>query len=92
MLIFALRHRRIHEAQQDGQPALATEEDLENDGEFDSPEPSPPAQAHPHDHAHHHAHGMVNMPAMSMATTMSIPSVSGMASHMIAPQMLQQQL
>jgi hypothetical protein len=36
---------------------------------------------------------MVNMPAMtSMATPMSIPAVPGMASHMIAPQMLQQQL
>ncbi|CAI7579683.1 unnamed protein product [Penicillium pancosmium] len=81
------RHRRIHEAQQDGQPALATEEDLENDGEFDSPESSPPAPAHSHPHS------MVNMPAMtSMATPMSIPAVPGMASHMIAPQMLQQQL
>ncbi|KAJ5397518.1 hypothetical protein N7509_005631 [Penicillium cosmopolitanum] len=81
------QHRRIHEAQQDGQPALATEEDLENDGEFDSPESSPPAPAHPHPHS------MVNMPAMtSMATPMSIPAVPGMASHMIAPQMLQQQL
>ncbi|KAJ5099388.1 hypothetical protein N7532_006389 [Penicillium argentinense] len=82
------QHRRIHEAQHDGQPALTAEEDIENDAnDFDSQgeDSSPPA----------HPEHMVNMPPMTtMATTMSIPSAmpNMVASHMIAPQMLQQQM
>lgn len=85
---FSDRHRRIHEAQQEGQPVLATDEDLENEGnEFDSAgeESSPPAPAHT----------MVSMPAMTtMGAPMSIPPAvpTMMAPQMIAPQLLQQQI
>ncbi|KAJ6164461.1 hypothetical protein N7470_003133 [Penicillium chermesinum] len=89
------QHRRIHEAQQDGQAPVVDEEDLENDGEeFDSPnEDSPPPTSEPH--------SMVNMPTMtsmtsmtSMAAPMTIPSTvpNMMAPHMIAPQLLQQHI
>jgi transcription factor STE12 len=89
---FASRHRRIHEAQQDGQAPIANDDDLENDGnEFESAgeDSSPPA--------HHVPHTMVQMPPMtSMATSMSMPSAMANmvpASHqMIAPQLLQQQM
>jgi transcription factor STE12 len=88
----ASRHRRIHEAQQDGQAPIANEDDLENDGhEFESAgEDSPPP-------AHHAPHTMVQMPTMtSMATSMSMPSAMPTmvpAPHqMIAPQLLQQQM
>ncbi|KAJ6092823.1 hypothetical protein N7486_008112 [Penicillium sp. IBT 16267x] len=86
------QHRRIHEAQQDGQP-LGSEEELENDGnEFDSAgEDSPPPAPEPI-----HAPHMVNMPAMtSMAAPMSMPSAvhqTMVGTHMIAPQLLQQQM
>jgi transcription factor STE12 len=85
---FRRRHRRIHEAQQDGQPVVATEEDLDNEGnDFDSAgeEASPPAPAHT----------KVSMPAMTtMGTSMGIPSAvpTMMAPQMIAPQLLQQQI
>ncbi|KAJ5913386.1 hypothetical protein N7504_002269 [Penicillium tannophilum] len=85
------QHRRIHEAQQDGQP-LVSEEELENDGnDFDSAEESsPPAPESIH------APHMVNMPAMtSMAAPMSMPSAvhqNMVGAHMIAPQLLQQQM
>lgn len=87
MLTFA-RHRRIHEAQQDGQSVVQTEEDLEHDEhEFGSPrEELSPAEP---------AHTMINMPNMtSMAAPMSMPSaLTGMVTpHMIAPQLLQQQM
>ncbi|KAJ5723900.1 hypothetical protein N7488_001935, partial [Penicillium malachiteum] len=99
------QHRRIHEAQQDGQPAVATEEDLEHEehefesaGEDSSPPAPEPAPTHSHAHAHAHASHMVNMPAMpamtSMAAPMSIPSAAPtmVGTHMIAPQLLQQQM
>ncbi|KAJ5647474.1 hypothetical protein N7490_003846 [Penicillium lividum] len=86
------QHRRIHEAQQDGHP-LVSEEDLENDGnEYDSAgeESSPPAPESVH------TPHMVHMPAMtSMAAPMNMPSAvhpTMIGTHMIAPQLLQQQM
>ncbi|KAJ5104990.1 hypothetical protein NUU61_002337 [Penicillium alfredii] len=82
------QHRRIHEAQQDGHPPLAHDEDLENDGnDFGSPEEefSPPE----------HVQGMVPMPTMTtMPAPMSMPSAmtTMVAPHMIAPQLLQQHI
>lgn len=69
-----------------------SEEELENDGnDFDSAEESsPPAPESIH------APHMVNMPAMtSMAAPMSMPSAvhqNMVGAHMIAPQLLQQQM
>lgn len=88
----ASRHRRIHEAQQDGQAPIVNDDDLENDGnDFESAgeDSSPPA--------HHASHTMVQMPTMTtMATTMSMPSAMSNMVHaphqMIAPQLLQQQM
>lgn len=82
------RHRRIHEAHQDGHTVVPTDEDLENDeNEFGSPrEELSPVEP---------AHTMITMPNMtSMAAPMTMPSaLTGMATpHMIAPQLLQQQM
>ncbi|KAJ5263541.1 hypothetical protein N7478_011146 [Penicillium angulare] len=82
------------------------ENDFESAGEDSSPpalEPAHPhahhAHAHAHVHAHPHAHAhaphMVNMPAMtSMPAPMSMPSAvpTMVGAHMIAPQLLQQQM
>ena len=84
------RHRRIHEAQQDGQPPLPVpEEDLENeDNDFNSnDEGSSPSDMVPSTVIN--PPSMVSMPpAMTMPPTMH-PMV---APHMIAPQLLQQQI
>ncbi|KAJ6001913.1 hypothetical protein N7499_002219 [Penicillium canescens] len=81
------QHRRIHEAQQDGQPLVPTDEDLENDeNEFSSQRESisPPQPAHT----------MMNMTNMTMPAPMTMPSAmpNMVASHMIAPQLLQQHM
>ncbi|KAJ5619427.1 hypothetical protein N7510_003411 [Penicillium lagena] len=82
------QHRRIHEAQHDGQPPFTHEDDLENDAhDFGSPEDdmSPPA----------HAQDMIHVPHMApIPGSMSMPSAmqTVVAPHMIAPQLLQQQL
>ncbi|KAJ5145928.1 uncharacterized protein N7515_000492 [Penicillium bovifimosum] len=82
------QHRRIHEAQQDGQSITPTDEDLENDEhEYGSPKEKmcPPEPTH----------SMMSTSSMtSMAAPMSMPSAmtSMVASHMIAPQLLQQQM
>ncbi|KAJ5562544.1 hypothetical protein N7535_003007 [Penicillium sp. DV-2018c] len=82
------QHRRIHEAQQDGQSITPTDEGLENDEpEYGSPKEKlcPPEPTH----------SMMSTSSMtSMAAPMSMPSaMTGMvASHMIAPQLLQQQM
>lgn len=88
------RHRRIHEAQQDGQPPLSThEEELENEeNEFGSPD----EDLSPHDTSI--PTSMMNMTTMTsmpttMATTMSMPPMHTMvAPNMIAPQLLQQHI
>ncbi|KAH8434654.1 sexual development transcription factor SteA [Aspergillus melleus] len=84
------QHRRIHEAQQDGQPPLPVpEEDLENeDNDFNSnDEGSSPSEMVPSTVIN--PPSMVSMPpAMTMPPTMH-PMV---APHMIAPQLLQQQI
>jgi transcription factor STE12 len=88
LLTSSLRHRRIHEAQHDGQPPFTHEDDLENDAhDFGSPEDdmSPPA----------HAQNMIHVPHMApIPGSMSVPSAmqTVVAPHMIAPQLLQQQL
>ncbi|KAL4754294.1 transcription factor steA [Aspergillus terricola var. indicus] len=82
------QHRRIHEAQQDGQP-LVHEDDLENDDNesvsHDEDE-SPSESVHP---AVPGVHGMT-----SMSSSVALQSTMGtiMGSHMIAPQLLQQQI
>lgn len=83
------RHRRIHEAQQDGQQPLSThEEDLENeendfgsaDEDFSPQDPSLPTS-------------MVNMTSMATMPAMTMPPMHTMvAPNMIAPQLLQQQI
>jgi transcription factor STE12 len=85
ILTFFVRHRRIHEAQQDGQPPIAHDEDLEEANDFESgEESSSPAPAHT----------MVNMPMTTMGSSMSMPSAvpTMMAPQMIAPQLLQQHM
>ncbi|KAL4761304.1 sexual development transcription factor SteA [Aspergillus foveolatus] len=82
------QHRRIHEAQQDGQP-LVHEDDLENDDNesvsHDEDE-SPSESVHP---AVPGVHGMTSMPSsVALQSTMG----TMMGSHMIAPQLLQQQI
>lgn len=87
-MLISTRHRRIHEAQQDGQSIVPLDDDLENDeNDYDSSreDMSPPEPAH----------AMINMTNMTtMPTPMSMPSsMSGMvAPHMIAPQLLQQHM
>ncbi|KAF9890921.1 homeodomain transcription factor ste12 [Aspergillus nanangensis] len=84
------QHRRIHEAQQDGHQPLSQDEDLENeDNDFDSPEEgSSPSESIPST--------MVNLPAAAPlpATMTTVPSAlpTMVASHMIAPQLLQQHI
>ncbi|KAA8643111.1 hypothetical protein EYZ11_004997 [Aspergillus tanneri] len=84
------QHRRIHEAQHDGQPPLqATEEELENEeNDYSSPdEGSPPSESVPTT--------MVNAPSVtSMPSSMALhPAMhSIVGSHMITPQLLQQQI
>ena len=86
------RHRRTHEAQQDGQPHSGSysEEDLENDendfgsaGELSSPdEPMHPASM-----------GMsMNVPAPSTLVGMQHHYNQPPPSQMVQPQMLQQQM
>lgn len=86
------RHRRIHEAQQDGQQQVtSTDEELENEeNEFCSPEDvSPPSGPKfiPNTVAN-----MANV--TSMPSSMSMPPAMStmMARQMIAPQLLQQQI
>ncbi|KAL6228863.1 transcription factor steA [Aspergillus navahoensis] len=82
------QHRRIHEAQQDGQP-LDHEDDLEND---DNESVSHDDEESPSESAHSAApgiHGMTSMPSsIALQSTMG----TMMGSHMIAPQLLQQQI
>lgn len=84
------RHRRIHEAQQDGQqPLSGHEEDLENEenGFGSAEEGSSPSESV--------SGAMVNVPGMTtMPSAMTLPSAmpTMVAPHMIAPQLLQQQL
>ncbi|GMF75848.1 unnamed protein product [Aspergillus oryzae] len=86
----AERHRRIHEAQQDGQqPLHVQDEDLENeDNELGSQdEGSSPSESIPST--------VVNVSTVtSMPSTMTLPSAmpTMMAPHMVAPQLLQQQM
>ncbi|KAL4883274.1 STE like transcription factor-domain-containing protein [Aspergillus karnatakaensis] len=84
------QHRRIHEAQQDGHQPLVHEDDLENDDneslshDDDEGSPSEPVQ-----HAVSGVSGMTSMPSsIALQSTMG----TMMAPHMIAPQLLQQQL
>ncbi|KAL4991197.1 transcription factor steA [Aspergillus falconensis] len=81
------QHRRIHEAQQDGQP-LVHEDDLENDDE---------SVSHDDDESHSESvppavpgvQGMTSMPSsIALQSTMG----TMMGSHMITPQLLQQQI
>ncbi|KAM0091617.1 hypothetical protein ACP6JD_004997 [Aspergillus fumigatus] len=83
------RHRRIHEAQQDGQQPLPThDEDLENEeNELGSDRESSPGEAIPSSMAN--VMGLTSMPS-TMPLTSSMPSM--MAPQMIAPQLLQQQI
>ncbi|KNG80299.1 transcription factor steA, partial [Aspergillus nomiae NRRL 13137] len=84
------QHRRIHEAQQDGQqPLHAQDEDLDNeDNELGSQdEGSSPSESIPST--------VVNVSTVtSMPSTMTLPSAMStmMAPHMVAPQLLQQQM
>ncbi|GAB1200599.1 hypothetical protein APSETT444_009973 [Aspergillus pseudonomiae] len=84
------RHRRIHEAQQDGQqPLHAQDEDLDNeDNELGSQdEGSSPSESIPST--------VVNVSTVtSMPSAMTLPSAMStmMAPHMVAPQLLQQQM
>ena len=84
------RHRRIHEAQQDGQqPLSGHEDDLENEENgFVSPdEGSSPSESV--------SGTVINVPGMtSMPSAMTLPSAmpTMVAPHMIAPQLLQQHL
>ncbi|KAE8165005.1 STE like transcription factor-domain-containing protein [Aspergillus tamarii] len=84
------QHRRIHEAQQDGQqPLHAQDEDLDNeDNELGSQdEGSSPSESIPST--------VVNVSTVtSMPSTMTLPSAlpAMMAPHMVAPQLLQQQM
>ncbi|KAF7630102.1 hypothetical protein AFLA_010731 [Aspergillus flavus NRRL3357] len=84
------QHRRIHEAQQDGQqPLHVQDEDLENeDNELGSQdEGSSPSESIPST--------VVNVSTVtSMPSTMTLPSAmpTMMAPHMVAPQLLQQQM
>ncbi|KAL4980238.1 transcription factor steA [Aspergillus desertorum] len=81
------QHRRIHEAQQDGQP-LVHEDDLDNDDESIShdEDDSPSETVHP---AVPVVHGMT-----SLSSSVALQSTMGtvMGSHMVAPQLLQQQI
>ncbi|KAL4770785.1 transcription factor steA [Aspergillus nidulans var. acristatus] len=82
------QHRRIHEAQQDGQP-LVHEDDLENDDNESvshDEDDSPSESVHP---AVPGVHGMTSMPS-SVALQSTVGTMMG--SHMIAPQLLQQQI
>jgi transcription factor STE12 len=83
------QHRRIHEAQQDGQQPLPThDEDLENEeNELGSDRESSPGEAIPSSMAN--VMGLTSMPS-TMPLTSSMPSM--MAPQMIAPQLLQQQI
>ncbi|KKK19749.1 sexual development transcription factor SteA [Aspergillus ochraceoroseus] len=83
------QHRRIHEAQPDGQPPLVGhEEDLDNeDNDFGSHDEGSPSESVPST--------VVGIPNVtSMPSAIALPSTmnSIMASHMIAPQLLQQQI
>lgn len=84
------RHRRIHEAQQDGQqPVSSNEDDLENEeNDFGSADEdlSPEDTSIPT--------SMINMTSMtSMPPSMSMPPMHTMvAPNMIAPQLLQQHI
>ncbi|OJJ48836.1 hypothetical protein ASPZODRAFT_2120290 [Penicilliopsis zonata CBS 506.65] len=78
------QHRRIHEAQHDGQPQLPPHEE---EHEYGSPEEA----VSPSDGSYMptHADPLASMPsAMSMPSTMS----TMVAPHMVAPQVLQQQI
>ena len=79
------RHRRIHEAQQDGQPVLANDDELENEvNDFESPGEESLLSDH--------THNMISTPAMttSMSIASAIPAM--VPPHMIAPQLLQQRI
>ncbi|EAU30548.1 transcription factor steA [Aspergillus terreus NIH2624] len=84
------QHRRIHEAQQDGQQPPTQDDDLDNEeNDYGSPEEgSSPSESLPST--------MVNVPNVtSMPSAMtSLPSAlpTMVAPHMIAPQLLQQQI
>ncbi|PYH86573.1 STE-domain-containing protein [Aspergillus uvarum CBS 121591] len=82
------QHRRIHEAQQDGQPPVSVpDDDLENEengfgsqDEGSSPSDSMPSAVVP------------SVTAMPSAMTLPASMPTMMAPHMIAPQLLQQQI
>ncbi|KAL2825593.1 STE like transcription factor-domain-containing protein [Aspergillus cavernicola] len=83
------QHRRIHEAQQDGHHPLVHDEDLDND---DIESVSQDEEDSPSESAHH---TVCSLPGVtSMPSSMALPSTMGtiMASHMIAPQLLQQHI
>ncbi|EAW12529.1 sexual development transcription factor SteA [Aspergillus clavatus NRRL 1] len=82
------QHRRIHEAQQDGQhPLPSHEEDIENDENELSEDGSSPIESMHNSMVN--AIGVTSMPS-SLAMTSAMPSM--VASHMITPQLLQQQI
>lgn len=82
------RHRRIHEAHQDGQqPPGANEEEFENEGNEldDADENSSVSQCVPCTMVS--ASSVTSIPSMNMPSAMSM-----MAPQMIAPQLLQQRI
>lgn len=83
------RHRRIHEAQQDGQ--LLNEEDLDNEDNdsVSHDEEEPPESLH---HAVPGVSAVTSMPSMPSSIPLQSTMGTMMTPHMIAPQLLQQHL
>lgn len=86
-MLISPRHRRIHEAQHDGQSIDPIDDELEGEDDISEEEIgelSPIA-----------SHAMINMPHVPPGSApISLPStMSGMGGqHMIAPQLLQQHM
>ncbi|CEL09966.1 Putative Sexual development transcription factor SteA [Aspergillus calidoustus] len=80
------QHRRIHEAQQDGHQPLIHDEDYDNE---DNDSVTHDEDDSPTESIQHTVSGVASIP-----TAMTLPSTMGtmMASHMIAPQLLQQHM
>lgn len=87
LLTLLARHRRIHEAHQDGQPPAGNEDDYENEDNELGPGGHSSA-------AHSVPHTMVNVNSVTSMPSMNMPSAMStmMGPQMIAPQLLQQQI